>query len=251
MLILDSLTELKIRASYLPLIKSAELINVEMDHGADQYEHDDVDESRPASTVERCNCPPLHRGLSCESCAPGYYKHRGSGMGAFTCVPCNCNGKSDVCDEDTGECLNCEDNTMGKNCELCKPMHYAVKNGENGLVCRICPCPGPMETNVFATGCMFDENANKVYYCSCLPGYTGQFCERCAPGFYGDPVSPKGKCLPCQCNQNIDMKDFGSCDQRTGACLKCLNNTAGLNCEKTAPWHIYEMIFLATFKKVT
>ncbi len=77
----------------------------------------------------------------------------------------------------------------------------------------------------------------KVYHCECQKGYAGQFCERCAPGYYGDPTRPDGRCLPCQCNNNIDMLDYGACDQRTGVCLKCLNNTAGANCEKCADWH--------------
>lgn len=91
--------------------------------------------------------------------------------------------------------------------------------------------------NVFADSCMYDANSQKVYYCACAPGYYGQFCERCAPGFYGDPTVPGGKCLPCQCNGNIDMNAFDSCDQRTGACLRCLNNTAGVRCDQCADWH--------------
>ena len=33
------------------------------------------------------------------------------------------------------------------------------------------------------------------------------------------------------------MNDFDSCDQRTGECKKCLNNTAGPNCSQCAYWH--------------
>ena len=41
-----------------------------------------------------------------------------------------------------------------------------------------------------------------------------------------------------------DMSDSDSCDQRTGDCLKCLYNTAGLKCEECAPWHYGEPVGL-------
>ena len=77
-----------------------------------------------------------------------------------------------------------------------------------------------------------------------MQGYSGSRCERCAPGYYGDPTETNGKCLPCQCNDNIDMNDYGSCDQRTGACLKCLNNTTGLDCGQCKYWHFGDPITL-------
>ena len=57
-----------------------------------------------ASAVEECSCPPGYKGLSCESCAPGY---TGSGGGLYlgTCQPCDCNGKSSTCDPEVGTCL--------------------------------------------------------------------------------------------------------------------------------------------------
>jgi hypothetical protein len=57
-----------------------------------------------------------------------------------------------------------------------------------------------MESNVFADICKFDINSEKVYHCECLQGYMGDYCERCSPGYYGDPRQPGGKCLPCNCN---------------------------------------------------
>lgn len=51
-----------------------------------------------------------------------------------------------------------------------------------------------------------------VESCSCPPGFAGQFCEQCAPGFTrqdpnGGPLSP---CTPCDCHQH------GTCHQETG-----------------------------------
>lgn len=70
---------------------------------------------------------------------------------------------------------------------------------------------------------MADEDENNyssyeelpVEKCRCPPGYTGNSCENCAPGYYRDPNGPYGGyCLPCQCNGHADQ-----CDCNTGICL--------------------------------
>lgn len=67
--------------------------------------------------------------------------------------------------------------------------------------------------------------------CVCLP--SGPSCDVCEEGFYGDP--PAGFCRPCNCNGHIDVSVAGSCDRRSGECLRCLNNTRGQNCEICLP----------------
>lgn len=64
-------------------------------------------------------CQLQYRGPHCDKCKDGYY---GSDS---ICMPCECNGNVDsrtsprVCDPDTGQCLNCSNNTAGKHCEKC------------------------------------------------------------------------------------------------------------------------------------
>ncbi|KAI4905523.1 hypothetical protein NFI96_000700 [Prochilodus magdalenae] len=154
----------------------------------------------PASNVEECSCPPQYTGDSCQRCAPGFYRDRSD-----RCMPCACNGLSNDCEESTGRCRNCRENTAGDHCERCKEGYYgsaALKN------CKICPCPLRLSSNNFAVGC--SEVGGRVQ-CLCKTGYTGERCERCAPGYYGDPEMLGGRCRPCNCNGN-------SCSPKTGVC---------------------------------
>lgn len=59
---------------------------------------------------------------------------------------------------------------------------------------------------------LYEELA--VEKCYCPPGYIGNSCEDCAPGYYRDPNGPHGGyCVPCQCNGHAD-----TCDCNTGIC---------------------------------
>lgn len=51
-----------------------------------------------------------------------------------------------------------------------------------------------------------------VETCLCPQGYTGQFCEFCAPGYKRETPhgSPYTSCIPCTCNHH------GTCDPNTG-----------------------------------
>nr|XP_040053897.1 laminin subunit gamma-3 isoform X2 [Gasterosteus aculeatus aculeatus] len=66
-----------------------------------------------------------------------------------------------------------------------------------------------------------------VESCSCPPAFTGQFCERCAPGFTREDSArgPLSTCVPCNCHQH------GTCHPETGAC-ECSDFTAGMTCER-------------------
>lgn len=63
----------------------------------------------PALSVEQCSCPPNYQGLSCEECAPGYFRAQTGPYGGF-CTPCQCNGHAETCDTNTGICIVSEQN---------------------------------------------------------------------------------------------------------------------------------------------
>ncbi|XP_030366805.1 laminin subunit alpha-3 isoform X3 [Strigops habroptila] len=159
-----------------------------------------------AYSVETCSCPPEYTGDSCQECSLGFYREN---KGYFTgrCVPCNCNGNSNRCQDGTGKCINCQYNTAGEKCERCKDGYFG--DATQGS-CRVCPCP---YTNRFATGCV--ANGEEIQ-CLCKEGYTGVRCERCAPGYFGNPQKYGGYCQKCNCNNNGQL---ASCDHLTGECF--------------------------------
>uniref|UniRef100_A0A8C2YYV5 Si:ch211-241e1.3 n=1 Tax=Cyclopterus lumpus TaxID=8103 RepID=A0A8C2YYV5_CYCLU len=133
-------------------------------------------------------------------CAPGYFRDR-SGLLLGRCVPCECNGLADECEERTGKCLSCQFNTAGDRCERCKDGYYGNAAQK---ACRVCPCP----FSLFAIGC---KEVFGDFECKCRAGYRGDKCESCASGYYGDPLIPGGSCRPCNCYGNGN-----NCDPRTG-----------------------------------
>ncbi|XP_043934664.1 laminin subunit beta-1-like isoform X2 [Protopterus annectens] len=176
----------------------------------------------------QCKCNHGVTGRQCDLCYPGQW-------GFPSCRPCLCNGHSEVCDPQTGECIGCRDFTTGRTCERCLDGYFGDPVLGSGKQCRPCPCPGyPGSGQYHGNTCHMDVESNLIV-CQCVPGYTGSRCDRCAPGYYGNPELPGGICRPCQCSNNIDTSDPASCDPRSGQCLKCLYNTDGPHCEVCKP----------------
>uniref|UniRef100_A0A8C9XY05 Laminin, beta 1b n=1 Tax=Sander lucioperca TaxID=283035 RepID=A0A8C9XY05_SANLU len=172
----------------------------------------------------QCECVPGATGRQCSHCLPGFW-------GFPQCRPCQCNGHSEYCHPQTGECQGCRDFTTGHHCERCLDSYHGNPELGSGGHCRPCMCPdGPRSGRQFSDSCYLVANSNQLV-CVCSPGYKGARCDECAPGYFGNPLVPGGRCMPCQCNSNIDMHDPGSCDARTGACLKCLYHTEGYGCQ--------------------
>lgn len=163
-----------------------------------------------------------------QRCQPGFY-YSVSGE----CLPCTCNGNSNKCVDGSGSCLECQRNTTGKNCERC-PTGYMADVVEGVLrSCLQCPCPLHFSTNNFALTCSLKRGSVR---CICKENFAGSKCERCAPGYYGNPLLRGGTCKKCDCSGNSDPNlIFEDCNEVTGQCRSCLHNTTGFHCERCAP----------------
>lgn len=147
------------------------------------------------------------------------------------CLPCNCKGHADFCEDITGVCIKCRDHSTGDFCEMCEDGYMPSTDGRH--TCRPCGCPLAVPSNNFAIRC--DKGAG-ILRCKCKQGYAGHLCERCAPGYYGNPLEINNSCKRCDCNGNSDPNlIINECHNVTGRCQHCWGNTAGANCERCAP----------------
>uniref|UniRef100_A0A673B3I5 Laminin, alpha 4 n=1 Tax=Sphaeramia orbicularis TaxID=375764 RepID=A0A673B3I5_9TELE len=148
------------------------------------------------------------------------------------CLPCNCKGHADYCEDITGICINCRDHSTGDFCEVCEDGYMLAPSRDGRHTCKPCACPLSVPSNNFAVHC---DRGGAVLRCKCQEGYAGQFCERCAPGYYGNPMAVGNSCKRCDCNGNSDPNlIFSECHNVTGHCQHCWGNTAGANCERCA-----------------
>ncbi|ELU03955.1 hypothetical protein CAPTEDRAFT_62597, partial [Capitella teleta] len=189
--ILSNLTALKIRGSFTTQ-GFGFLDSVKLESGQRGWG------SLSLSSVEQCTCPDGYVGQFCESCAPGFFRETEDGGPFSRCIPCDCNGHSDACDINTGRCI-CQHNTQGDHCEQCASGYYGYAMGGTPEDCQACPCPQQGECIQLLDG--------DVACLNCEEGTTGNRCDMCADGYYGDPMGlhgPSRQCSKCTCNENID-----------------------------------------------
>ncbi|XP_048357993.1 laminin subunit beta-4 isoform X2 [Sphaerodactylus townsendi] len=175
----------------------------------------------------QCSCRFEVDGQQCNRCLAGYF-------GFPHCRPCPCNSFAELCDAQTGACLNCKEFTTGANCERCIDGYYG--NPLKREPCRPCMCPSsPSSNRYFAHSC-YQDLSTSLLVCSCLKGYTGDRCEECPNGFDTDPKATE----ECDCNPlGVDPAEcpsgigFCICDQTTGTC-PCLPNVIGSKCDQCA-----------------
>ncbi|XP_041652348.1 laminin subunit beta-4 [Cheilinus undulatus] len=174
----------------------------------------------------QCACRSEAAGRRCDRCQTGFWSFP-------LCRACECHGLSDECDQETGECLNCREHAAGPRCDRCVEGYHG--NPASSRPCEPCLCPDIQGSGrFFATSCLQDPESLSPS-CVCREGHTGERCDRCSPGFYGNLALPGASCEECECNNNIDIDDRDACDRLTGECLRCLHNTMGPRCSLCRP----------------
>ncbi|XP_062496916.1 laminin subunit gamma-3 isoform X1 [Pezoporus occidentalis] len=182
-----------------------------------------------------CQCLHNTEGPSCERCSPGFYGNPFTGR-FDDCKPCPCPGSS-PCTEvpSTGEvvCTHCPPGQRGKRCELCDDGFFGDPLGQRGPAhpCVPCQCHGNVDPNAVGN---CDPVSGRCL--RCLYNTTGEHCERCRTGFYGDALAanPAGKCAPCGCNPDGSAPGLEGCDPSSGQC-HCLPHVTGRTCGLCQP----------------
>lgn len=129
------------------------------------------------------------------------------------------------------EMCQCPEGYAGLSCELCAPGYRRINNTLVNGVCAKCDCNGHSPSCDPFTG-----------RCSiCLHHTTGEKCERCEYGYYGDPRrGSEFDCKPCACPLSIASNNFSpSCyasESTPGGyiCDACPKGYSGDRCDRCA-----------------
>ncbi|KRX56425.1 Laminin subunit beta-1 [Trichinella sp. T9] len=203
--------------------------------------------TRPDMVHGRCECTHHTKGLNCEECEDFYNDlpwKPAIDRETNACKRCNCNEHANRCHFDHavyeasgfvsgGVCDDCQHNTMGKNCEMCKPYFY--RDPDRALtdpyVCRACECDLRGSLNQGICESETDSERNLISgRCHCKVHVVGDHCDACKNGYWNlDQDNPEG-CTACTCNLLGTVNNEG-CDKRTGECT-CKRLVTGDNCDR-------------------
>ena len=140
------------------------------------------------------NCTDNTTGDHCELCLDGYYGDPAKGIPCRQCM-CPLSGEqgqySSTCElvgNSSFTCTDCAEGHFGDMCEMCEAGYFGNPLGVNGnsTKCTNCSCNENIDTS--------DPDSCSVItgICTmCLFNTTGNECEQCLYGFYGDPIDSK------------------------------------------------------------
>ncbi|KAI1304937.1 Laminin subunit alpha [Halotydeus destructor] len=160
---------------------------------------------------------------------------------------CVCNGHASSCADYSPDSqklvCRCDHNTVGDQCQLCKPGYHQKKwmaaTNMDKNICEKCNCYGHSEEcyydeDVESKGLSVNMNGQKVgggVCLNCQHNTEGINCEKCRPTFYrpfNRPLNSSNVCVPCRCNLAFST---GNCDEGTGRC-HCRENFEEPNCDR-------------------
>ncbi|KAJ8010618.1 hypothetical protein DPEC_G00076940 [Dallia pectoralis] len=175
------------------------------------------------------DCTHNTTGPHCDECLHGYYGDPSEGT-REDCQRCACpltvatNNFSPTCQlEVSGQvtCDQCQLGYTGTNCERCANGYHGKPTVE-GQQCVVCDCNGNVEPEE-PGHCDSDSGV----CLKCHRNTSGDHCERCQDGYYGDAITAKS-CRACGCHGNGSYSSL--CDLATGEC-RCKPNVVGEKCD--------------------
>ncbi|NXF12231.1 LAMB1 protein, partial [Smithornis capensis] len=186
----------------------------------------------------RCVCKHHTQGLNCERCEDFYHDlpwRPAEGSSTNACRrECPCwhwlLAHGAVCDD-------CQHNTMGRRCHLCKPFYYRHPRSDirAPTACAPCDCDPAGSLDGGACDGHTDVALGMIAgQCRCKENVAGPRCDRCRHGAYGLSHGDPQGCQPCRCDPRGTVMGSSPCDPISGDCY-CKRFVAGRSCSQCVP----------------
>uniref|UniRef100_A0A3B3UM96 Laminin, alpha 1 n=1 Tax=Poecilia latipinna TaxID=48699 RepID=A0A3B3UM96_9TELE len=201
----------------------------------------------PVTKKLKCVCEHNTCGENCNECCPGYHQlpwQPGTLSEGNTCEKCNCHNKASDCFYNQtisdlglslnrhgvrrggGVCIDCQQNTIGTNCESCRDGYY--RPAEVLVVLR--PGRGCLPCSCIQSGSV-SESCDQDGRCHCTEGVAGDKCDRCSRGYYGCKVNSN---THTHTHTPVTGDSASRCHLLSGQC-PCRDGFSGRSCDRCAP----------------
>ncbi|CAH1253952.1 LAMA1 [Branchiostoma lanceolatum] len=177
------------------------------------------------ATGKCVNCKDNTEGTKCEKCVKGFWSDP---TGGKSCLPCACNNHADDCKKANGECIGCKHNTQGFFCNQCLPGFMGTATTGKADSCKAASCP--VLCNKHSTTCTLATGKCT----NCQHNTMGDRCEKCKPGFTGNPTTGSATACTAGATTNCAALCYGhstTCNVAAQTCSNCQDNTEGTRCQ--------------------